>query len=154
MSKLVSIIVPCYNEQESLPYLYTALNEVMDKLNHYEWEVLFINDGSSDRTLELIEELYRKDDRISYLDFSRNFGKENAMLAGFDYCKGDCAVMIDADLQDPPMLIKDMLKDWEDGFQDVYAKRKDRGKEPWLRRKFSLMFYNILDRSTRFEECW
>lgn len=151
MGKLVTIIVPCYNEQESLPYLYKALTEVMNSLSKYDWEVLFINDGSKDNTLSEIRELYERDERVSFINLSRNFGKEHAMLAGFDYCKGDCAVMIDADLQDPPMLIKDMLEYWEQGYQDVYAKRKDRGKESWLRKRLSLLFYDILDRSTRFE---
>lgn len=149
--KLVSIIVPCYNEQESLPHLYEAVKVVMDALPQYQWELLFLNDGSKDKTIEIIQQLYEQDERVSYVDLSRNFGKEKAMLAGFDYCKGDCCVMMDADLQDPPMLIKDMLQYWEEGYEDVYAKRKDRGKEPWLRKKLSLLFYNLLDRSTRFE---
>ena len=151
MSKLVSVIVPAYNEEASLLHLYEALKKLMESLPDYDWEILFINDGSKDKTLSIIESLYDTDKRIAYVDLSRNFGKEKAMLAGFDYCKGDCAVMIDADLQDPPYLIKDMLQYWEEGFEDVYAKRKDRGKEPWLRKKLSMMFYNMLDRSTRFE---
>lgn len=151
MSKLVSVIVPAYNEEASLLHLYEALKKLMESLPDYDWEILFINDGSKDKTLSIIESLYDTDKRIAYVDLSRNFGKEKAMLAGFDYCKGDCAVMIDADLQDPPYLIKDMLRYWEEGFEDVYAKRKDRGKEPWLRKKLSMMFYNMLDRSTRFE---
>lgn len=149
--KTISIIVPCYNEQESLPHLYDAVKVVMNGLPQYQWELLFLNDGSKDKTIEIIQQLYEQDERVSYVDLSRNFGKEKAMLAGFDYCKGDCCVMMDADLQDPPMLIKDMLQYWEEGCEDVYAKRKDRGKEPWLRKKLSLLFYNLLDRSTRFE---
>ncbi|MGI6243842.1 MAG: glycosyltransferase family 2 protein [Prevotella sp.] len=149
--KSVSIIIPSYNEEASLPHLYEALKELMDSISAYDWEVLFVNDGSKDATLPMINALYEKDSRISYVDLSRNFGKEKAMLAGFDYCRGDCAVIIDADLQDPPYLIKDMLKYWEEGYEDVYAKRRNRGKEPWLRRKLSMMFYNMLDRSTRFE---
>ena len=149
--KTVSIIVPCYNEQESLPHLYEAVKVVMDALPQYKWELLFLNDGSKDKTIEIIHQLYEQDERVSYVDLSRNFGKEKAMLAGFDYCKGDCCVMMDADLQDPPMLIKDMLRYWVEGYEDVYAKRKDRGKEPWLRKKLSMLFYNLLDRSTRFE---
>lgn len=150
-SKSVTIIIPSYNEEASLPHLYEALKELMDSMPTYDWEVLFINDGSIDKTLSMIAALYKNDNRISYVDLSRNFGKEKAMLAGFDYCKGDCAVIIDADLQDPPCLIKDMLKYWEEGYEDVYAKRRNRGKEPWLRKKLSMMFYNMLDRSTRFE---
>jgi glycosyltransferase involved in cell wall biosynthesis len=123
----------------------------MDSETSYNWELLFVNDGSQDRTIDIIKELYAKDSRISYIDLSRNFGKENAMLAGFDHVKGDCMVIMDADLQDPPSLIPEMLKYWEEGYDDVYAKRNSRGKESWLRRQFSLLFYSILDHSTRYE---
>lgn len=149
--KKVSILVPCYNEEASLPLLYPELKKLMDKEIGYEWEVLFVNDGSKDNTINIIKELRENDKRICYVDLSRNFGKENAMLAGFDYVTGDCMVIMDADLQDPPSLIPDMLKYWEDGYDDVYARRNNRGKESWLRKKFSLMFYAILQKSTRFE---
>lgn len=149
--KKVSILVPCYNEEKSLPLLYPELKKLMDSQCEYEWEVLFVNDGSRDNTISIIKTLREADERISYVDLSRNFGKENAMLAGFDYVTGDCMVIIDADLQDPPSLIPKMLKFWEEGYQDVYAKRFDRGKESWLRKKLSLLFYKILDKSTRFD---
>ena len=149
--KKVSILVPCYNEEKSLPLLYPELKELMDKQSEYEWEVLFVNDGSQDNTIGIIKSFRETDERISYVDLSRNFGKENAMLAGIDYVTGDCMVIIDADLQDPPSLIPEMLKFWEDGYQDVYAKRADRGKESWLRKRLSLLFYKILDKSTRFD---
>ena len=100
--KKVSIIVPSYNEEEAIPYLYERLNKMMNDLSSYEFEVLFINDGSKDKTLELIKDLRKKDERISYVNFSRNFGKETAMIAGLDYAKGDAVIFIDADLQDPP----------------------------------------------------
>lgn len=151
MKKLVSILVPCYNEEASLPKLYEEVSKLMDAENNYDWELFFINDGSRDSTIDIIKELYEKDQRISYVDLARNFGKENAMLAGFDYVKGDCMVIMDADLQDPPSLIPDMLKYWEEGYDDVYAKRNSRGKESWLRRKLSMLFYSILDHSTRYE---
>lgn len=149
--KKVSILVPCYNEEASLPLLYPELKKLMDSHTNYEWEVLFVNDGSKDNTLQLIKELSQQDERIYYIDLSRNFGKENAMLAGFDYVSGDCMVIMDADLQDPPSLIPEMLKYWEQGYEDIYAKRHDRGQESWLRKRFSLLFYAILQRSTRFE---
>lgn len=149
--KLVSIVVPCYNEQESLPYLYDAVNGIMAGLPQYRWELLLVNDGSRDHTMDIIRDLAKNDNRVSFVDLSRNFGKENAMLAGFDYVKGDCMVLMDADLQDPPALIPTMLEYWEKGYDDVYAKRRDRGKESWLRRRFSLLFYWLLDKSTRFE---
>jgi glycosyltransferase involved in cell wall biosynthesis len=126
--KKVSIIVPCYNEQASLPHLYEALCKEMDAMPKYSWELLFVNDGSSDQTMQIIEDLYQRDGRVSYVDLSRNFGKERAMLAGFDYVQGDCAILMDADLQDPPTLISEMLKYWEEGYEDVYAKRRTRGK--------------------------
>ena len=151
MKKLVSILVPCYNEEASLPKLYEEVSKLMNSEDSYDWELFFINDGSRDRTIDIIKELYEKDHRISYVDLARNFGKENAMLAGFDYVKGDCMVIMDADLQDPPSLIPEMLKYWEEGYDDVYAKRNSRGKESWLRKKLSMLFYTILDHSTRYE---
>lgn len=123
----------------------------MDEPLDYEWEILFINDGSEDKTLDIIRKLRESDNRICYVDLSRNFGKENAMLAGFDYVTGDCAIILDADLQDPPSLILDMLKYWEEGYEDIYARRKNRGKESWVRRRLSLFYYSVLQRSTRFE---
>ena len=150
-NKVVSIVVPCYNEEDSLPHLYEEVKKIMAEIPGYKWELLFINDGSRDHTMSIIREMAVHDGRISYVDLSRNFGKENAMLAGFDYVKGDCMILMDADLQDPPSLIPEMLKYWEEGYEDVYAKRRDRGKESWLRKKFSLAFYWLLDKSTRFE---
>ncbi|MCL1612066.1 glycosyltransferase family 2 protein [Phocaeicola plebeius] len=149
--KKISVLIPCYNEEASLPLLYTELVKVMDSCKFYNWEVLFVNDGSRDQTLSIIKDLRHEDSRISYVDLSRNFGKENAMLAGFDYVTGDCMVIMDADLQDPPSLIPKMLEWWEKGYDDVYAKRYDRGKESWIRKRCSLLFYAILQHSTRFE---
>lgn len=149
--KKVSILIPCYNEEQSLPLLYPELKKLMDDEVMYEWEVLFVNDGSKDNTLDIIKALRSADNRINYVNLSRNFGKENAMLAGFDYVTGDCMVIMDADLQDPPSLIPQMLEYWEQGYQDIYAKRANRGKESWLRKNFSLLFYRILDNSTRFD---
>lgn len=149
--KKVSILVPCYNEEQSLPLLYPELLSLMQSQPSYEWEVLFVNDGSKDNTLEIIKNLRANDKRMNYVNLSRNFGKENAMLAGFDYVTGDCVVIMDADLQDPPSLIPEMLRYWEEGYKDVYAKRANRGAESWLRKKFSLLFYKILDHTTRFD---
>lgn len=151
MKKCVSIMIPCYNEEASIPKFYEETKSVINTLTNYEWEILFINDGSCDRTLDVINDLYERDSCISYIDLSRNFGKESAMLAGFDYVKGDCVVIMDADLQDPPTLIPKMLSYWEEGFQDVYAKRKTRGQESWLRKKLTMLFYYILDKSTRYD---
>lgn len=151
MKKIVSIMVPCYNEEASIPRFYEETKSVINTLPDYEWEILFINDGSRDQTLSILQNLYERDHCISYIDLSRNFGKESAMLAGFDYVKGDCVIIMDADLQDPPTLIPEMLSYWEKGYQDVYAKRKNRGQESWLRKRLSLLFYYILDKSTRYD---
>jgi glycosyltransferase involved in cell wall biosynthesis len=149
--KLVTIIIPAYNEEASLRPLYEKLCELMsDRGDSYNFELLFINDGSTDGTQRIIESLSRDDARVAYVELSRNFGKESAMLAGFDHARGDCAVIIDADLQHPPHVIIDMLEQWEQGYDDVYARRRTRGKEGWLRRWLTMRFYKLLARSTRF----
>lgn len=124
--------------------LHEELNKVICDLHQYAWEILFVNDGSKDNTLNIIKDLREKDNRISYVDLSRNFGKEKAMLAGFDYATGDCVIIMDADLQDPPNLIIPMIQYWEEGYDDVYARRSSRGKEPWWRKKLSIAFYKSL----------
>ena len=149
--KKITILIPCYNEQDSLPSLYESLMMMADSQGSYDWEFLFVNDGSKDNTLSIIKQYKEHDTRILYLDLSRNFGKENAMLAGFDYATGDCVVIIDADLQDPPTLIPDMIALWEKGIEDVYARRLERGKESWLRRKLSLLFYSLLQRVSKLD---
>ena len=149
--KKISIIIPAYNEEESLPLLYDRLNKVISSLESYEFEMLFINDGSKDNTLKIIKELREKDARVSYVDFSRNFGKEVAMIAGLDYAKGDCVIFIDADLQDPPELIPELIKYWEEGYDDVYARRKSRKGETFLKKFTSKMYYKVLQSLTRVE---
>ena len=151
MKKKVTILVPCYNEEASLPSLHAALLSMMEENDGYDWEILMINDGSKDHTLSIIKDFRRMDHRFAYIDLSRNFGKEAAMLAGFDYAKGDCMVIMDADLQHPPTLIPEMLRYWEEGYEDVYAKRISRGKESWIRKQFSLLYYKILKHTTRVE---
>ena len=148
--KKISILIPCYNEEQSLPLLYPELVKLMDGNPNYDWELMFVNDGSVDGTLQALQRLRQQDNRVNYVDLSRNFGKEAAMLAGFDHVTGDCMVIIDADLQHPPTLIPEMIKWWEQGYDDVYAKRKTRGKESWLRKRLSLQFYKILQSSSRF----
>jgi len=149
--KKISILIPCYNEEKTLPLLYPELVKLMEGLPNYEWEIMFVNDGSGDNTLQLLQQLRQQDKRINYVDLSRNFGKEVAMLAGFDYVTGDCMVIVDADLQDPPALIPEMIKYWEEGYEDVYAKRRSRGKESWLRKWLSIRFYKLLQRTSRFD---
>lgn len=149
--KLVTILVPAYNEQEVLHMLYERLKNIMDNLSSYRFEVLLVNDGSKDNTLAVMKELRNIDNRICYLNLSRNFGKETAMIAGLDYAKGDCVIIIDADLQDPPELIPDMLKLWEEGYDDVYAKRKSRKGESFLKKFTSKMYYKMLQSVTNIE---
>ena len=148
--KKISILIPCYNEEQTLPMLYPELVKLMDSIPGYEWEIMFVNDGSVDGTLETLRRLRQQDPRVNYVDLSRNFGKEVAMLAGFDYVTGDCVVIVDADLQDPPSLIPEMVRYWEEGYEDVYARRRTRGRESRLRKWLSLQFYKILQRSSRY----
>ncbi len=146
--KKVSLLIPAYNEEKVLPLLFKRVKSIIDNINQYEWEVLFINDGSKDNTLAVLYSLRNQDNRINVLDLSRNYGKEVAMLAGFDYVKGDAVIILDADLQDPPELIPQMLEEWEKGYDDVYAKRKSRKGETFLKKKTSQWFYKILQKST------
>lgn len=146
--KSVTLLIPAYNEQEVLPHLYDRLNKLAGENPAYSWEFLFVNDGSRDKTLELLQRYAAKDPRISYVNLSRNFGKEIAMIAGIDHVKSDCMVIIDADLQDPPELIPEMLAWWEKGYDDVYAKRRSRAGESIVKRKTSEWFYKILQKST------
>ena len=149
--KLVTILVPAYNEEAVLPMLYDRLKALMDANTAYNFEVLLVNDGSKDKTFSIMQELRSKDKRINYLNLSRNFGKETAMIAGLDYAKGDCVIIIDADLQDPPELIPEMLQYWEQGYDDVYAKRKSRKGETWLKKFTSKMYYKVLQSMTKVE---
>lgn len=149
--KKISVIIPAYNEEESLPLLYERMQKLMEQMNNYDFEILFINDGSKDNTIQIIKQLRNKDNRICYLDFSRNFGKEIAMIAGLDYATGDCVIFMDADLQDPPELIPELVKYWEQGYDDVYAKRKSRKGETFLKKFTSKMYYKVLQSLTKVE---
>ena len=153
--KKVSLLIPAYNEEQSLPLLREALEKFMEDSEglgaRYEIEVLFINDGSKDRTLEILQQFHKENPRFNYVSLSRNFGKENAMLAGFDFVTGDCCVIMDADLQHPLEVIPHMVEKWEEGYEDVYGSRLTRGKESWLRKKLSLGYYSMLQRSIKFD---
>ena len=149
--KKISIIIPAYNEEDSLPFLFERLNNLINQIQNYEFEILFVNDGSKDKTLEIIKEQRKIDNRISYLDFSRNFGKEIAMIAGLDYITGDAVIFMDADLQDPPELIIEFIKYWEQGYDDVYAKRKSRKGETFLKKFTSKMYYKVLQKLAGME---
>ena len=149
--KTVTILIPAYNEQAVLAPLYKRLTALANNNKKYNFEFLFINDGSTDNTLSIIKNYAKTDTRISYVNLSRNFGKEPAMLAGFDYTTGDATVIIDADLQDPPELIPKMISYWEDGYDDVYAKRRSREGESWFKKKSSSIFYKLLQKSTNVD---
>ncbi len=128
--------------------LYKRLADVAKKNNKYRFEFLFVNDGSRDKSLEIIKDMKKSDNRVAYIDLSRNYGKEVAMIAGLDHVDSDATIVIDADLQDPPELITEMIRHWEDGYDDVYARRTERAGESWLRRKTSSVFYRVLQHST------
>ncbi len=147
--KLVSVIIPAYNEQGVLPQLYERLTTLANNHEQFRFEFLFINDGSSDKTLAMIKKMAQKSPLVSYINLSRNFGKEAAMVAGFDYAKGDAAIVIDADLQDPPELIPQMIEWWEKGYDDVYARRRSRSGESWFKKFTSRWYYRVLQSSTR-----
>ena len=146
--KLISILIPAYNEEAVLGKLYTRLSALADTQKGYNFEFLFVNDGSKDKTLEVIKDFAEKDTRVSYVNLSRNFGKEIGMIAGLDHVQGDATVIIDADLQDPPELIPQMIELWEEGYDDVYAKRKSREGETWFKKATSRLYYKTLQNLT------
>ena len=144
--KTITILIPCYNEENSLDILYKRIKKMVDELPGYEFRLLLENDGSKDYTLEKMQELHKKDNSVSYLSLSRNFGKENAMLAGLDYAEGDAVILMDADLQDPPELIPRMIAEWEKGYDDVYARRRSRAGETWFKKVSAHWYYRILQK--------
>lgn len=146
--KTITILIPAYNEAPVLPKLFDRLDSLAKSVSHYQFEFLFVNDGSRDDTLDIIKQQAAKDKRVSYINLSRNFGKEIAMCAGIDHANHDALVIIDADLQDPPELIPDMIKLWEEGYDDVYAKRSKRLGESWFKKMTSKYFYALLQKST------
>jgi len=149
MKKLISILIPAYNEEEVLDMLYDRLDKLANDNDDYTFEFVFVNDGSRDGTLDILKAYAERDSRMAFINLSRNFGKEIAMIAGFDHVKGDAMVIIDADLQDPPELIPEMIKYWEEGYDDVYAKRRSREGESWFKKKTSTWYYHLLQKSTR-----
>lgn len=141
----ISLIVPCYNEEESLSPFYSELNRVTAEMAEYDFEILFIDDGSKDKTLSILKDLAKKDERVKYISFSKNFGKEAAMYAGFCNSTGDYTAVMDADMQDPPALLKDMVKILESGeYDSVATRRQTRKGEPKIRSFFARMFYKVM----------
>ena len=152
MKKILSIIVPCYNEEQALPFFYQEIDKVSKELKELNFELIFVNDGSKDKTLEVLKEYHKKDKRVKYLSFSRNFGKEAAMYAGLEHSKGDYVTIMDADLQDPPSLLKEMYQLTEkEGYDCVGTRRVTRKGEPPIRSFCARMFYKLINRLSKVE---
>lgn len=141
----ISVVIPCYNEEESIELFYTEINCVAKKMD-YDFEFIFIDDGSTDNTLSILRTLSNSDERVKYVSFSRNFGKESAIYAGFSNANGDYVVMMDADLQDPPKLLPHMMEYMEEGYDSVATRRVTRRGEPPIRSFFARMFYKIINK--------
>jgi glycosyltransferase involved in cell wall biosynthesis len=148
--QILSVVVPVFNEQEVLPEFHKRTTAVLGALS-VDWEIVYVNDGSRDRTLEVLEGIQREDQHAAVVDLSRNFGKEIALTAGLDYARGDAVVVIDADLQDPPELIPDLVQGWHEGYDVVYAKRTRRDGETFMKKLTAHLFYRLIRRVTRFE---
>lgn len=150
--KKISVIVSCYNEEESLPLFYKEMSKVMDEMKGYSFELVLVNDGSKDKTLEIMKDLALEDTRVRFVSFSRNFGKEAAMYAGLKYSTGDYVTLMDADLQDPPSMLPIMVKTLEEEDYDcVGTRRVTRKGEPPIRSFFARMFYKIINRMSKVE---
>ena len=155
MGHLISIIVPCYNEEASLPYFYDAITAESDKMSReygVEFEYLFVNDGSKDKTIEILKDYAKKDTRVKYISFSRNFGKESAIYAGLQASRGDFTAMMDADLQDPPALLEEMYEAvTKEGFDCAASRRTTRKGEPPIRSFFARCFYKLINKISKTE---
>ena len=152
MAELISLVVPCYNEEQSLPYFWKETTAVMRQMDYLDFEVIFVDDGSRDKTLEILRALAASDSRVKYLSFSRNFGKEAAMYAGLEHAKGDYAAVMDADLQDPPALLADMYRAvTQEGYDSAATRRVTRKGEPPIRSFFARMFYRIINKMADVE---
>ena len=149
--KKVSVVIPMYYEEEVAQECYDRMVTILKKLENYEYEIIFVNDGSKDKTLEILEEIASKDENVKVISFSRNFGHQAAVTAGIKEVTGDAVVIIDADLQDPPELIPQMVELWEQGYDDVYAQRKSRAGETWLKKFTSKMYYRVLQSLTKVQ---
>ena len=143
--KMISIIIPCYNEEATLPVLYEELKKLSVQLEAYDLEYVFVNDGSSDRTFSMLTEMAKQDEKVKYISFSRNFGKEAALFAGLSNAKGDYIATMDADMQDPPSLLPEMVADLESGeYDNVATRRVNRIGEPPIRSFFARCFYKLM----------
>jgi dolichol-phosphate mannosyltransferase len=146
-SPVFSVVVPMFNEQETVNELYKRLSGVMDQTKE-DWELILVNDGSADETVERINDVRKKDKRVRLVNFARNFGQQAAVKAGMDYSKGEAVIVIDADLQDPPEVIHDLIKKWHEGYEVVYAQRTKRVGESKLKLWTAKLFYRIINKIT------
>lgn len=143
--KKISVVVPMYYEEEVANECYSRIKKVLNKLDKFSHEIIFIDDGSKDKTLKILEEISNKDKNVKIISFSRNFGHQAAVTAGLKYVTGDCCLIIDSDMQDPPELLVDMINLWENGNEVIYAKRKTRKGESKFKLLTAKMFYKILN---------
>ncbi len=144
--ELISVIIPCFNEEDVINLCHKTVCETLDALKDFNFEIIYINDGSTDKTLEYLNTLQLSDKRVTVISLSRNFGKEAAMTAGIDHCAGDALIILDADLQDPPALIPEMIEIWKDtGADVVYGQRKFREGETWLKKSSANAFYCVIN---------
>lgn len=143
--KKISVVIPMYYEQDVAEYCYERVSNVLNSISDYEYEIIFVNDGSKDKTLELLRKMAEMDERVKVVSFSRNFGHQAAVTAGLKFVTGDAIVIMDADLQDPPELIPEMIKLWEDGNEVIYGKRKTRPGESVFKLLTAKMFYDFLN---------
>ena len=139
-----SLVIPVYNEEANLQELNSEIKQVMSKLNE-SYEVIYINDGSRDRSLLVLRDLVKKDKNIKFLSFSRNFGHQAALTAGLDHAKGQAIISMDSDLQDPPQLLPEMIKKWKQGYEIVYARRKRR-HDSFFKKYTALAYYRLLNK--------
>ena len=148
----ISVVVPCYDEEEAIPYFYKEIYDIQKNMSEYEFEIIFVDDGSKDQTLTVAKELANKDNQIKYISFSRNFGKEAAIYAGLSKATGDYVVIMDVDLQDPPRLLPEMMKAIkEEGYDSVATRRVSRKGEPPIRSFFARRFYRIINKISKTE---
>lgn len=150
MPKLVSIVIPAHNEEENIIVIVDRIEKVFENLN-YHFEILVVDDGGTDRTLDVIKELASTRTNFFYIEFSRNFGHQPALKAGLDFAKGDCVISLDADLQHPPEMFIQMLEKWEEGYEVIYTRRKEDKRQSYRKRKTSIYFYKLLNSLSNIE---
>ena len=149
--KKISLVIPMYYEEQVAEECYRRTRNVLKSIEEYDYEIIFINDGSKDKTLEILETIAKEDNKVKVISFSRNFGHQSAVTAGLKYATGDAIIIIDADLQDPPELIPDMLKYWENGYDVIYGKRKKREGESAFKLLTAKVFYETLNKLSDVE---